>query len=62
MAVTRKIDEFPIFAIQNWGANRFFVEVRDPDEGSYASAVMEPSELKAISKEIKAAIKELEGK
>lgn len=62
MAVTRKIDEFQIFDIESWGGNRFYIAINDPEDVTSAAIVVTLPELKAISKELKAAIKELEGK
>lgn len=62
MAVTRKIDEFEIFRAENsWGQN-IEVSVSDPDGEGSQTIYITKYEAKQFAKELKAAIKELEGK
>lgn len=63
MAVTRKIEDFEVVSAdaQHWSED-IRVSVNDPEGGGFSVVYLTPAEAKRFAKELKAAIKELEGK
>lgn len=64
MAVTRKIDEFHVISAycSPWNGGTLNVSLTDPDSLEGGSVDLTLAEAKKFAKELKAVIKELEGK